>query len=175
MAIIVNSETDTVIKKILPYLQRRGYDISVDLDFEAPAKRAERQGNGYVDLLITLGKSKPVFLIEAKRAGKKLTTKDRDQAISYGTHYKVPFVVVTNGDEIICYNTFTKEPISWNNSTLQKIPSRDQLTKVTAFFKTNKMSCTVPLADDYSQPFRPGLNPKQLNALFHKCHSDIRH
>jgi type I restriction enzyme M protein len=30
----INSETETVVKKILPYLQRRGYDLVKDLDFE---------------------------------------------------------------------------------------------------------------------------------------------
>ena len=30
----INTETETVIKKILPYLQRRGYDLVLDLDFE---------------------------------------------------------------------------------------------------------------------------------------------
>jgi len=38
MGISVNTETDTVIKKILPYLERRGYNIAADIDFEAPAK-----------------------------------------------------------------------------------------------------------------------------------------
>ena len=32
----VKSETETVIKKILPYLNRRGYDNVNDFDFETP-------------------------------------------------------------------------------------------------------------------------------------------
>lgn len=30
------SETETVIKKILPYLKRRGYNIDTDMSFEQP-------------------------------------------------------------------------------------------------------------------------------------------
>ena len=30
----INMETETVIKKILPYLKRRGYDVEQDFDFE---------------------------------------------------------------------------------------------------------------------------------------------
>ena len=30
----LRTETETVVKKILPYLERRGYDIVKDLDFE---------------------------------------------------------------------------------------------------------------------------------------------
>jgi len=30
----INTETETVIKKILPYLKRRGYDVEQDFDFE---------------------------------------------------------------------------------------------------------------------------------------------
>lgn len=174
MGISVGSETDTVVKKILPYLQRRGYAIEVDVDFEAPAKRAERLTNGYVDLLVTLGKSSPTFLIEAKRASKSLTGKDRDQALSYGVAHKVPFVVVTNGDQIQCFNTATKQPIAWDGTSNQKIPTKDQLKSVIAAFKKDKLISSVPLGTDRSLPFRPGLSPKQLNALFYKCHSDIR-
>lgn len=30
----INTETETVIKKILPYMKRRGYNIEQDFDFE---------------------------------------------------------------------------------------------------------------------------------------------
>lgn len=138
MAITITSETDTVIKRVLPYLQRRGYTIETDLSFEAPALRQERHSIGYVDLLVTMGKSRPALLMEAKRAGRKLTVKDRDQAISYGRYHAVPFVVVTNGDQMICYNTATKEPIRWNGSALEKIPSRDQVAGVLRSLKATR-------------------------------------
>jgi type I restriction enzyme M protein len=77
------SEMDTVVKKILPYLAHRGYDIEKDLDFETPAKLTTRYQQGYVDILVTISGKKPSFLIEAKRDTKKLTNKDRDQAIGY--------------------------------------------------------------------------------------------
>ena len=46
------SETDTVVKRILPYLRRREYDPETDLDFEAATKHPERYTKGYIDLLI---------------------------------------------------------------------------------------------------------------------------
>ena len=64
------TETDTVVKRILPYLVRRGYDIALDCNFEAKTKHPERYSKGYVDILVTCGKSKPQFLIEAKRSSK---------------------------------------------------------------------------------------------------------
>ena len=92
----INTETETVIKKILPYMKRRGYDIEKDFDFETAVNTTDRYTKGYVDILVTLGKRNPLFLIEAKRIGKNLTNKDRDQAISYARskEIKVPFVVV---------------------------------------------------------------------------------
>ena len=36
------SETETVIKKILPYLERRGYDVSGDITFEYPTASSAR-------------------------------------------------------------------------------------------------------------------------------------
>lgn len=78
----INTETETVIKKILPYLFRRGY-VTEDLDFETGVTTTDNYAKGYVDILVTCGKAKPLFLIEAKRISKKLTAKDRDQAITY--------------------------------------------------------------------------------------------
>jgi type I restriction enzyme M protein len=153
---------------------RRGYDITTDIDFEAPAKREERQSLGYVDLLINLGKSSPTFLIEAKRASKRLSEKDKKQALSYGQSYKVPFVVVTNGTDIQCFNTHNGELIRWDGTSVQKIPTKDQLKSVVSALKKDKNAVIVPLGTDRSLPFRPGLSPKQLQALFYRCHGDIR-
>ena len=174
MGIAVNTETDTVVKKILPYLERRGYNIATDIDFEAPAKREERQSLGYVDLLVNLGKPSPVFLIEAKRATKQLGDKDRKQAISYGKGHKVPFVVLTNGQDVQCFNTSNGNMIKWDGKSVQKIPTKDQLKTVIGAFKKDKETLSVPLGTDHSLPFRPGLSPKQLQTLFYRCHSDIR-
>ena len=95
----IKSETETVIKKILPYLNRRGYDTVKDFDFETMSTLTDSYSKGFVDILVTLGKKNAAFLIEAKRISKKLTNKDRDQAISYARakEIRVPFVVVTNG------------------------------------------------------------------------------
>lgn len=38
----IRTETETVVKKILPYLRRRGYDIETDLDFETAVKTTDR-------------------------------------------------------------------------------------------------------------------------------------
>jgi type I restriction enzyme M protein len=174
MGIKLSSETDTVIKKIVPYLLRRGYDLQTDLDFEVPTVRAERLTKGYVDLLIGIPGTKPAFLIEAKRSGKSLTDSDRQQALTYGKGHKVPFVVVTNGSDIRCFNTNTGETVLWDAKVREKIPTKEQLKTVLAHLKKNKDASVVPLGTDYSMPFRPGLSPKQLNALFYRAHSDIR-
>lgn len=125
----INTETETVVKKILPYLRRRGYDIEKDFDFETAVTTTDRYTKGYVDILVTLGKKNPAFLIEAKRIGKNLTNKDRDQAITYArsNEIKVPFVVVTNGREIQCFNTKNKSRILWDGKRSDKIPNREQL------------------------------------------------
>jgi len=171
----MHSETDTVIKRILPYLGRRGYDVSSDIDFETATKHPERYTNGYVDLLIICGKRKPQFLIEAKRSSKNLTAKDAKQAIDYGRANAVPFVIVTNGRNIRAYNTITGEPIRWDGSLTEKIPNKDQLPQVLRALKANPNATNLPLGQGASSlPFRPGLPLKQLNALFARCHSAIR-
>ncbi|ETC86065.1 N-6 DNA methylase [Xanthomonas hortorum] len=170
----VKTETETVIKRILPYLRRREYVIEADVDFETKAKSLVRYTNGYVDLLVNCGDSKPKFIIEAKRTGKKLTDKDRHQALEYGKSIKVAFVVVTNGQEIQCFNTQSGEAIRWDGYLQAKIPSKSQLKFVLAALKKNPALTDVPLSKDSSLPFRPALPLKQLNALFQRCHGAIR-
>ncbi len=53
----IHTETETVIKKILPYLRRRGYDPEKDLDFETAVKIPDRYSKGYIDILVTCGES----------------------------------------------------------------------------------------------------------------------
>jgi type I restriction enzyme M protein len=172
----IRTETETVIKKILPYLERRGYDLSSDLDFETAISTTDRYSKGYVDILVTLGKSKPTFLIEAKKISKKLTNKDRDQAINYGKSkdITVPFVVLTNGIDINCYNTKNSKRILWDGKLTDKIPTREQLKHVIRILKTNPDETSLSISNDESLPFRAGLSLRQLNALFYKIHSTIR-
>ena len=172
----VRTETETVIKRILPYLQRRGYEVQSDLDFETGVKQLDRYSKGYVDVLVTCGKEQPQFVIEAKKTAKRLTDADRKQAIGYGKALKVPFVIVTNGTDIQACNIATGGPIAWDGKPLptNKIPTKAQLTKVLAYLRTHKDASEVPLGDDPTLPFRPGLPLKQLNALFARCHNAIR-
>ena len=90
-----------------PYNNTTGYENSKDFDFETMSTLTDSYSKGFVDILVTLGKKNAAFLIEAKRISKKLTNKDRDQAISYARakEIRVPFVVVTNGIDIHCFNT----------------------------------------------------------------------
>lgn len=172
----IRTETETVIKRILPYLNRRGYDTIQDLDFETASTIIDSYSKGFVDILITLGKKKAAFLIEAKRISKKLTSKDRDQAISYARakEINVPFVVVTNGVDIQCYNTKNKQRILWDGKPIDKIPSKDQLSQVLRILRTNPNETIISISNDESLPYRPGLPLRQLNALFYKGHSTIR-
>ena len=172
----IRTETETVVKKIFPYLERRGYDIKKDLDLETAVRVTDRYSIGYVDILVNTGTKRPKFLIEAKRIAKNLTSKDRDQAISYAKtkEIDVPFVVVTNGINVQCFNTKTKDRILWDGKSEEKIPTKEQLKKVIRTLKTDPTQSAISISDDISLPFRPGLALRQLNALFYKCHSAIR-
>lgn len=171
----VRTETETVIKRILPYLRRRGYEPEVDIDFETPVKNLERYTRGYVDLLVTCGKATPYFVIEAKRNGRSLTKADAKQALDYGRAVKAPFVVVTNGKVVQVFNSHTGEPLHWNGRLADKVPSRDQVADVVSTLRRRKDATDVPLGKgDASLPFRPSLPLKQLNDLFARCHNKIR-
>lgn len=90
------SETETIIKRIIPYLDRLGYDIEKDLNFEEPVKKNSTEKQGFIDIAVKIG-DKIAFILEAKRDGIKITEKHRQQAIDYAKTLKCYFVVVTNG------------------------------------------------------------------------------
>lgn len=173
-AMSLRTETETVVKKILPYLNRRGYDTIKDLDFETAVKSTDRYSQGYVDILVTCGRTKPLFVIEAKRLTRKLTVEDRNQAIDYARSLDLPFAVVTNGIQIQSFNAVTGMAIRWNGCLSERIPTKSQLTAVIRAFKVNKKAYDVPLENDGGLPFRPGLPLRQLNGLFARCHNAIR-
>ncbi|GAB3443026.1 N-6 DNA methylase [Phycicoccus ginsengisoli] len=171
----VRTETETVIKRILPYLRRRGYDPETDIDFETPVENPDRYTKGYVDLLVTCGNQTPYFVIEAKRNGRNLTKADAKQARDYARAVKAPFFVVTNGKVVQVFNTHTGEALHWNGKLADKVPSRDQVKDVVKVLRTRKDATDVPLGrGDESLPFRPSLPLKQLNELFARCHNKIR-
>ncbi len=174
----IRTETETVIKKILPYLRRRGYDPEIDLDFETAIKIPDRYNKGYIDILVMCGDATPKFVIEAKKSSKVLTDKDRAQAIAYGTALKVHFVVVTNGTTIQCLNTYTKSSLLWNGQLEGYIPTKAQLPSVLKALRIDKYATNVSLSIgnnlDTGLPFHPGLPLKQLNSLFARCHNAIR-
>jgi len=167
------SETETVIKKIIPYLQRRGYDVDKDFTFEYPAADTARASLGFVDILVKHA-GKNAFLVEAKRIAKTLSEKDRKQAIAYGNDCKVPFVVLTNGAQFESLNPITAKRIRWNGKLSDKVPSKTDLPVAVAALRKDKFLADVHLSGDSSLPFRPGLPLKQLNALFGRCHNIIR-
>lgn len=100
--------------------------------------------------------------------------------MSYGRALKVPFVVVTNGREIRCYNTAVSKAILWDGRLIGKVPTKHQLPGVLKILKKDSSATDISLkstqsgASDESLPFRPGVPLKQLNALFARCHNTIR-
>lgn len=167
------SETETVVKKIIPYLVRRGYDVDSDFTFEYPTKGTARHNLGFVDILVRHS-GKIAFLVEAKRIAKTLSQKDRDQAVAYGRDCKASFVVLTNGSQFESINSTTGKRLRWNSKLSDKVPSKSELAKALTALRKDPTLAEVSLEDDQSLPFRPGLPLKQLNALFSRCHNTIR-
>ena len=169
------SETETVIKRILPYLERRGFDIDKDLRFEDPVVISGTARKGFIDILVKCGRANPVFLIEAKRDGTKIATKHRQQALEYGASIGVLVVAVTNGRSFELLNTTTEKPLLLNGSSIDRLPSRaDLLSVILPQLKKDKTCPNIVIAQDRSLPFRAGLPLSKLNHLIKQCHNLIR-
>jgi type I restriction enzyme M protein len=169
------SEAETVIKRILPYLVRRGYDIDKDLTFEDSVTIAGTSRVGFIDILVTCGRPNPVFLIEAKRDGTKIAARHKKQALEYGASIGVLLVAITNGRSFELLNTTTGKPLFLNGSALDRIPSKtDLLSEVLRQLKKEPTLAELRIAADRALPFRPGLPLSKLNHLIKQCHNLIR-
>ena len=169
------TESSIVIKKIVPYLQHRGYNLDDNLYFGERALN-EQEAAGFVDILVKRSpkSTKTLFLIEAKRDTAKLNARHRDQALRYGSVIDVPFVVTTNGAEFELYNVSTKKKLKFNGSVIGKVPHYQNLDNALAQFKANPLLDNIVFSSDQSLPFRPGLSLPQLHALIRRCHNTIR-
>ena len=169
------TEMTTVIKKIVPYLQRRGYSLENNMFF---GERADDDQDriGFVDILVKRSPraTKPLFVIEAKRDSAKLNASHRKQAIRYGKALECPLVVVTNGEDFELHNVATSKRLKINGSIIGKVPLYSRIDAVLRQFRENRLLDNIDLATDNSIPYRPGLNLPQLQALIRRCHNTIR-
>lgn len=122
-----SSEAETVIKRIIPYLVRRGYDVEKDMRFEDPVGITGTSRIGFIDILVHCGRPTPVFLGEAKRDGTKISAKHKSQALEYGRSIGVLLVAVTNGKNFEIFNTATGKPLLLNGTAIDRIPSKSEL------------------------------------------------
>ncbi len=169
------SEASTIIKKILPYMKRKGYVPEKNLEFEVPVKDCKSRTSGAIDILVTVD-NQAVFLVEAKRSGKVFTEKDISQALDYATaqSIQVPFVVLTNGAIFRCYNSVTKKLITYDDGILDTIPDKDVIIDVFKQFKKNKEMDVIKSSGKPKLPYRPSLTLKELNQLYCANHNIIR-
>jgi type I restriction enzyme M protein len=169
------SESETVIKRIIPYLLRRGYDLEKDLSFGDPVELAGGARTGFVDILVHCGRTNPVFVIEAKRDGTNITGKHHAQALDYGVSIGVLLVAVTNGHEFELLNATTRKPLSLNGVAIDRIPTKkDLLGEVLKQLKREPVLSNIILPSDRALPYRPGLPLSKLNHLIKQCHNTIR-
>ena len=166
------SETETIIKRILPCLTRLGYDTENDLSFEEPVKKDSTSKQGFIDILIKSDK-KILFLLEAKRDGTQITDKHRQQAIDYAKTIKCFFVVVTNGKIFEMINVKNGKIIKINNKA-NKIPRKVDMKQVISQFKKDSECNSLVLTEDNKLPYRPGISLSRLNKLVQQCHNIIR-
>ena len=163
-------ETTTIIKKILPYLNRQGYSIQEDLFFEEAVKKNDRV-TGFTDIEVHIN-NKLSFLIEAKRDSQAINNKHRKQAIDYGKIKNVPFVVVTNGQTFEIWNPITKEQIFINKES-NLCPSKNDLKYVLNKLRKNPKETKIAISTIH-KPYAIGVTFRELTNVFKRCHNAIR-
>lgn len=166
------TETSTVIKKILPHLNRLGYLVD-NMEFEQAVRDEEEHVKGFIDIEIH-HKGGPVFLIEAKRDQTKLGAKERQQVLDYAQgRADILFVVVTNGYDFQLYNARTGQRLKINGSILNGVPRRQDLDLVVDTLRKEPQTDNISVTDK-PPSYRPGLSEYELRKVFMRCHNRYR-
>ncbi|ODT86465.1 type I restriction enzyme HsdR N-terminal domain-containing protein [Phenylobacterium sp. SCN 70-31] len=110
---VSEADTVTVVKDVLADVF--GYDKYTELT-------SEHQIRGtYCDLAIQI-EGKVRFLIEVKSAGSTLNDNHLRQAVNYGAHKGIEWIILTNGFEWRFYKVLFEQPISWDEITRFNLP-----------------------------------------------------
>lgn len=114
-----HSEEDIKIKIILPLLRKIGFSedqLTFEDKFTIPLGHNQsdikQSVDGYSDILCKSSDGKRnLFVIEVKRDDVKFTQKEIEQVISYAklVHPIAPLSILTNGKDLLVYDTYTKE------------------------------------------------------------------
>ena len=124
-----NSETDVIIKIIIPILEKLGYSEKVKGEIEH--QKSIEIGRGkyvYPDIVININ-GVSVIVVDGKNPTENLNLYER-QIISYGLLLKAPYSVLSNGLTIKVYETQT-EKVIWDKpvSVLPTFLSKENLTR----------------------------------------------
>lgn len=121
---IMNEET-LKNQVIIPFLNDLGFDstlLSFEDNFTIKLGKNDIKKKEYIsgrlDILVKQN-NEPFLLWELKKEKFKITNDEVSQAISYArlTEPMTPFTIISNGDQTLIYNTFTKQQVE--NDMLQ--------------------------------------------------------
>lgn len=110
---VSEADTVTVVKDVLADVF--GYDKYTELT-------SEQQIRGtFCDLAVQID-GKVRFLIEVKSAGSSLSEAHIRQAVNYGAHHGIEWIILTNAVEWRFYKVSFGQPISWDEVTRLCLP-----------------------------------------------------
>ncbi|MGC8622005.1 MAG: N-6 DNA methylase [Caldisphaera sp.] len=166
-----NSETDVIIKTIVPILEKLGYSEKIKGEIEH--EKSIEIGRGkyvYPDIVISI-RGIPVIVIDGKNPYENLDLYER-QILSYGLLLKTPYSVLSNGIMIRVYETQT-EKIIWEKpiNVMPTFLSKENLTK-----RINKTIETVSeeRLDEAKKTLLVFEGIREFSAILSKCEDIIR-
>lgn len=172
MSIKNTTETDVVVKLILPIIKKLGFDEQIrgEVEYE---KSIQIGRNKYVfpDIVINLEEI-PAFVIEAKKPTESLDMYER-QILSYGLLLKTPYCVLTNGVLLRIYET-NSEKVIWEKS-ISEIP-KSILGKEILLKKISKSidSISEERIEEAKKTLLVFEGIKEFASILYKCEDIIR-
>lgn len=116
---VVNTPEEWVRQNSIKFFQEElGFPkglIAVEKSFQLH-RRTKR-----TDIVLYNNEGAPMILVECKRPSIKITQQTFDQAFRYNIYLKVPYLVITNGEELYCCHvenesvTFIKDIPNYQN------------------------------------------------------------
>lgn len=131
---VIRSHSDVIIKALLPFLRKLGYEDR-DLEFERPLAvplqiqiGSKKVGIKKPDILAK-GNGRYLMVVEAKNPKESITKDVIGQAVSYAVLLGAPYALVSNGEIVEMFRVrsilqYTQTPILTKEQVLKEVSPR---------------------------------------------------
>ncbi len=164
------SETDVIIKTVVPLIAALGYDVNGNDVEHDKAIAIGRSKYVYPDIVINID-GVPAVVIDGKRTTENIDHYER-QILSYGLLLKTPYSALTNGVTFRVYETYT-ERVVWEQP-MARLPAFLSKSKLAKKIHKAVDAVTDQQIEEAKKTLLVFEGIKEFASLLEKCEDVIR-